>query len=150
MENKDNQVIITGVHVYDIKWNTTDKTNTALLPVEVILPFRSVDNDDEYNRETIFDVLLALYACEAEDFNFEYYYQSPAGVRKDLNKDGYFVVTRIHRDDLNSIGFDGDNVSNEDMEKIASRMDCNYLNQTYWEDMAIIADAMGIPRKEDE
>lgn len=64
-----------------------------------------------------------------------------------MNKDGYFVITRIHRDDLEAAGFDTTNVSDETMEELARKMCNDYLEQLYWYSMETLAELMGIPKK---
>lgn len=66
-----------------------------------------------------------------------------------MNKDGYFVITRVHRDDLAAAGFDTTNVTDDMMEELAEKMANDYLNQLYWSSLEIIAEeCLGIPKKE--
>lgn len=57
----------------------------------------------------------------------------------------YHFLTRIHRDDLTSIGFDGDAVTDEQMERLAEKMGDAAMNW-YWDDLELIADSMELPR----
>jgi len=59
----------------------------------------------------------------------------------------YFPITSLHREDLNSIGFDISNIDDGTMERIASKMANDYLDQLYWSSLEIIADALDVPRK---
>jgi hypothetical protein len=59
----------------------------------------------------------------------------------------YFVLTCIHRADLNSIGFDGDAVTDEQMEELAARMGDAAMTW-YWDVLASTADSMELPRRE--
>ena len=151
MENKDNQVIITGVNVYDIRWNTSNKTEQGLLPVEVDLPFRTFEEngDEDGHGKAIEDALTALYGFKPADFSWNYKYVNLGVERKDPNKEGFFTVIHVHRDDLKSYGFNVDNVSDEDMCTLARRMEEAYIENGYWDDLEIVADAMGIPRDEE-
>lgn len=58
------------------------------------------------------------------------------------NDKEYFVVTRIHRDDLATVigQKKADAYSDEDMKRLASKMADDYLNQLYWESMRTIAE----------
>ena len=52
----------------------------------------------------------------------------------------YFQITTVHRDDLESQGFDVSGVTDEQMETIARKMEGAYTgNDTYWIDLRIIA-----------
>ena len=67
-----------------------------------------------------------------------------------VNKDGYFVIARVHRNDLEQIGFDVTNVTDDTMEELARRMCNDYLEQLYWSSLKIIAeDVLNIPKIKD-
>lgn len=152
MENKDNQVIITGVNVYDIRWNTSDKTEQGLLPVEVDLPFRTFEEngDEDGHGKAIEDALTALYGFKPADFSWNYKYENLGGKRKDPNKEGFFIVSRVHRDDLEKYGFDTEKITDKDMEDLAACMDSEYLEYFYWESLEGIArDRLNFPMKEE-
>lgn len=57
-----------------------------------------------------------------------------------------FPITHISRDDVASKGYDTSNTSDEDMNELARKMGNAYCEDGYWEDMAIIADYLNIPR----
>lgn len=57
----------------------------------------------------------------------------------------YFVVTRVHRDDLASIGYDVSNVTDETMQELADELGEAYVNDGFWIDLPIIAEHLGIP-----
>ncbi len=59
---------------------------------------------------------------------------------------GYFPITTIHRNDLESIGFDTRKVSDSQMAELAKKMTDDYLTQTFWLSMEIIAEIMDLPR----
>ena len=65
-----------------------------------------------------------------------------------MERNGYFEITSVHRDDLEAAGFDSSNVSDETMELLAKKMANDYLEQLYWTSLSIIAeDCLGIPKK---
>jgi len=67
-----------------------------------------------------------------------------------MKRKKWFVLTRVHRDDLDLAGFDSSNVSDDTMTKLVNQM-CNaYLENGYWIDMEEIAVDLGIPRKPEE
>jgi len=52
----------------------------------------------------------------------------------------HFHITSVHKDDLESQGFDVSNVTDEQMETIADKMADAYTgNDTYWIDLRVIA-----------
>ena len=58
----------------------------------------------------------------------------------------YFPITSICEEDLISRGFDTSNVDDATMEKLASKMANDYLEQMFWISLDILAEAIGIPR----
>jgi hypothetical protein len=62
----------------------------------------------------------------------------------------YFHITSVHRDDLESRGFDISNVSDGQMETIADKLAEAYTNQAFWIDLDIIAGYAGVPKKLDK
>lgn len=62
--------------------------------------------------------------------------------------EGYFPITSVHRDDLQAKGFDVDKITDAQMEELADKMGDDYCEQLFWDSMEIIADSMGLPRKE--
>ena len=54
-------------------------------------------------------------------------------------------MTSVHRDDLIQAGFDGDAVDDAMMERLASKMCDDYVEQLFWIHIGIIADYLGIP-----
>ena len=67
---------------------------------------------------------------------------------KRLNE-GYFPITSVHRDDLESKGFDVKRISDSDMEELADKMADDYCEQIYWESLEIIAEILGFPKCSD-
>ena len=62
----------------------------------------------------------------------------------------FFEITSISRDDLESLGYKTDNITDEQMERLAKKMADDYLAQMYWLSMDILAESMGFEKKEDE
>ena len=64
-----------------------------------------------------------------------------------MTREGYFKVTYVHRDDLASIGFNLNNVTDDQMEELAEKMGSAYTEIVFWIDLKIIANDLSIPRK---
>lgn len=60
--------------------------------------------------------------------------------------DGSFPITSVTREDLNAKGFDTREVSDETMERLASKMADDYIDQLFWISLDILAEDAGIPR----
>ena len=62
----------------------------------------------------------------------------------------YFQITTVHRDDLESQGFEISHITDGQMETIASKMADAYTgNDVFWIDLKIIAAYIGIPGKKE-
>ena len=59
-----------------------------------------------------------------------------------------FVITRVSRGDLEEIGFDTSEVSDETMEYLAKKLGNDYCEQLFWSSLEIIAEYLEIPKKE--
>lgn len=59
----------------------------------------------------------------------------------------YFEITSVSREDLSSLGYDVTNISDEDMERLASKMADDYLDQLFWCSLDIIAQLLGFEKK---
>ena len=59
----------------------------------------------------------------------------------------HFVITSVHRDDLERMGFDTANVTDSDMEDIARRMSYTYTESVFWNDLEFKAWEIGIPKR---
>jgi len=66
-----------------------------------------------------------------------------------ITGDKFFKITSVHRDDLENIGFDASHVDDSTMQHLASKMADDYCEQLFWDHLPIIAEIVGIPRKED-
>jgi hypothetical protein len=61
-----------------------------------------------------------------------------------------FCISRLSREDLESIGFDTSDVDDSTMERIADRLGDDYCTQLFWQSLEIIAEeGFHIPRKKD-
>ena len=61
---------------------------------------------------------------------------------------GFFEVTAVSRDDLKAAGFMADEVDDKTMERLASKMADAYVESSFWTDLEIIAEDLGIKREE--
>lgn len=59
---------------------------------------------------------------------------------------GYFKVTSVAREDLTGSGFDTTLVSDETMERLASKMADAYCDNGFWVDLQLIAEDLEIPK----
>ena len=66
-----------------------------------------------------------------------------------LKEEGFFYITSVHRDDLEARGFDTSEVTDEQMMRLASKMSDDYCTQLFHDSMEIIAEDMGIPKKDE-
>lgn len=58
-----------------------------------------------------------------------------------------FEISSVSRDDLDYIGFDTSEVSDETMEHLASKLGDDYCDQLFWTSLRIMAEHLGIPKK---
>jgi len=63
------------------------------------------------------------------------------------NHSDVFPITGVSREDLESRGFDGSKISDEQMDDLARRMSDDYHEQIYWDSMENIATLQGFPTK---
>jgi len=68
-------------------------------------------------------------------------------VRVIEHHEGYFEISSLHRDDLESIGYDTSQVDDSDMKTLASKLCDDYCNQLFWSSLHIRADSLEIPKK---
>ena len=60
-----------------------------------------------------------------------------------------FHISSLSREDLEQKGFDTSDVDDKTMETLASKLGDDYCEQLFWISLEIIAESMGIPRRED-
>ena len=58
-----------------------------------------------------------------------------------------FVITEVSREDLEELGFDTSEVSDETMEYLAKKLGNDYCEQLFWISLKITAEYMEIPKK---
>jgi hypothetical protein len=61
----------------------------------------------------------------------------------------FFEISSLYRDDLEHLGYDASRVDNSVMRKLASKLGDDYCEQLFWNSLPILADALGIPRREE-
>lgn len=61
-----------------------------------------------------------------------------------------FVITSVSRGDLEALGYDTSEVSDEKMEYLAKKMANDYCEQLFWSSLDILAEYLEIPKKENE
>lgn len=59
-----------------------------------------------------------------------------------------FPITSVSRADLEQKGYDTSKITDEQMEKLASKMADDYCEQLFWSSMDIIAEYLGFPKIE--
>ena len=59
-----------------------------------------------------------------------------------------FVISEVSREDLEEVGFDTSEVSDTTMEYLAKKLGDDYCEQLFWTSLKIIAEYMGIPKKD--
>lgn len=64
----------------------------------------------------------------------------------------FFDISSVSREDVDETGFDGQNMTEDQMEHLSNKMDRAYVEDGFWQDIASIADDMGIDKisKEDK
>lgn len=59
----------------------------------------------------------------------------------------FYIISRLHRDDLKGKGFDISSISDETMSEIASRLESDYTEQLFWQSLEIIASiGLNVPK----
>lgn len=64
-------------------------------------------------------------------------------MEKEENSD-YFVIARLHREDFEARGFDASQVSDAVMQRIATKMGDNFVEQQFWIDIDFWGDELGL------
>lgn len=59
-----------------------------------------------------------------------------------------FVISEVSREDLDELGYDASKVSDETMDRLASKLGNDYCEQLFWTSLDIIAECLKIPKKE--
>ena len=58
-----------------------------------------------------------------------------------------FVISEISREDLETLGYNASKVSDETMERLASKLGDDYCEQLFWTSLDITAEYLGIPKR---
>lgn len=66
--------------------------------------------------------------------------------KKSNQKQEYFPITSVCRDDLEEVGFNTKNVDDSTMLKLASKMADAYCDHGFWIDLEILADYLKIKK----
>lgn len=61
-----------------------------------------------------------------------------------------FVISKVSREDLEALGFDTSEVSDDTMERLANKLGDDYCEQLFWTSLDIIAEYLEIPKKENK
>lgn len=62
-----------------------------------------------------------------------------------MKEEKYYVITRLHKDDIRGI-FNGnkealkviDDMTDDDMERLCSKLEDDYCNQLFWDSLRVI------------
>ena len=61
-----------------------------------------------------------------------------------------FAISHVSREDLEALGFDTSEVSDDTMERLASKLGDDYCEQMFWISLGILAEEyFEIPKKRD-
>jgi len=94
--------------------------------------------------------LLEEYEVENEEALDEYLWKE-FGVDLylvDDMKEESFPISYVSREDLDHIGYDTSYVSDDTMKRLADKLGDDYCEQLFWSSLDVIADIMGIPKKD--
>lgn len=61
-------------------------------------------------------------------------------------KTEFWPITSVAREDVKEAGFNIENVSDVDMERLADKMEDAYVGNGFWDDLKIIAEELGFPK----
>lgn len=65
-----------------------------------------------------------------------------------MSDDGFFVITRLHRDDFESRGYDPSSLTDDEMKRIASKMGDVYVEHLFWDGIDHWAQEHNLPEVE--
>lgn len=65
------------------------------------------------------------------------------------NEVEFFDIASVSRDDVNELNFDGANMTDAQMNRLADKMENAYLANGYWDDMRFCLEDMEIPKSYD-
>ena len=93
--------------------------------------------------------MLERYLSNPTDSEWEHLKEALYREMQQCGFNGGFPITSVARGDLESIGFDASNVTDDRMAEIADHMQDAYCDDAFWVELDVIADDMGIPRNDD-
>ena len=67
--------------------------------------------------------------------------------RENGKRQEFFPITSVSRADLTARGFNTARVSDATMKRLASKMEDAYCDGSFWIDLDIIAEYLGIPKR---
>ena len=91
-------------------------------------------------KDTGYDIDTNTYEGEAYSI-----FQELLATEKE--NEGFFSIGAICREDLQSIGFDISNISDDTMDRIADKIHDAYVDNGLFIDLPIIADYFNVPKK---
>jgi len=57
-----------------------------------------------------------------------------------------FVISVLSRADLEGIGYDTSNISDEEMQRLADKLGDDYCDQLFWISLKVLAEDMEFPK----
>ena len=114
---------------------------------------------DNFDRNTDTETIIRLWEEDKaqrytpEEFaaliNDEMFDETKNWVRVIDENEGSCEVSRVHREDLEYIGYDVKQVDDATMQRLASKLSDSF-SELFWDNLSIIADGLGIPKKGDD
>jgi len=78
---------------------------------------------------------------------FDRWYDYFFSVIENLRNKTYYPIVFTYKDDLKELGFNTDNIDEDTMQILASKLGNDYCEQLYWTALPIIAEHLKIPKK---
>lgn len=146
---------------YDFHNDTISKKISEFLncPCETVYDSKEMfcDQDDvtvfmcDYSEETSVFVYVGI---DEDNIITSVTVRDAKKVKRETAGEGFrkefFPVTSISRDDLASLGYKTEDITDEQMEQLARKMANDYLEQLYWTSMDIIAEDLGFEKDEQD
>ena len=114
---------------------------------------------DNFDRNTDTETIIRLWEEDKaqrytpEEFaaliNDEMFDETKNWVRVIDENEGSCEVSSVHREDLEYIGYDVKQVDDATMQRLASKLSDSF-SELFWDNLSIIADGLGIPKKGDD
>lgn len=157
-KDHDLAAMIIGNHAIDHSYNGV-ANGDLFTPDELEILGIMFHDFKDYNRSSadlvgkamaLEQKLIRLTGCRYEP-DTTYDMKTPDSVN--LPKEGidsaekFFEVTSVSREDLDKLGFDTSDVTDETMRELASKLSDDYCEQFYWDSLQTIAEELDIPEK---